>query len=243
MDAAAAAGHISIDEAIAGEADAPRSAERRGAAVTPYRTSVPTSTRAERYLATLERVPAERDPDAIRAALEVAGAPALDVWIDFQRRYGGLVQMHGFNRLEWGIVHGRPHPLSNFAPDQIDASTEGGEMFVACCSCHASDHWRLDARGRLPLGASRRPWPRRSRNARRARRALWWEIGRDLREAQGHRAWSADEGARETLLANLRPHFVPEVVRPLVSPSIGTKGWSRSARRAGQPRSFDSNSM
>ncbi len=94
MDAAAAANSHFDRWAIAGEADAPRSAERRGAAVTP-RTSVPTSTRAERTSRDAQRVPAERDPDAIRAALEVAGAPALDVWIDFQRRYGGLVQVHG----------------------------------------------------------------------------------------------------------------------------------------------------
>ncbi len=87
-------------------------------------------------------------------------------------------------------------------------------MFVACCSCHASDHWRLDARGRLhwcfpPAVAS-------SFEMHVEREALWWEIGRTSGKLRAIDL-VADEGARETLLANLRPHFVPEVSDACVS--------------------------
>jgi hypothetical protein len=176
-------------------------------ALSPYRTSVPRSTRAERYLATLERVPADDDPDRIRAALEASGAPPLDVWIDFQRRYGGLVEVHGFNRLEWGLIHGRPHPLSTLSADAVELTAEDGRVSVTCCSSHPSDHFRLDETGQLhwcfpPPVAS-------SFEKHLEREALWWEIA----ETSGKlRAIELVGGAetRTLLLSNLEPYLVVE---------------------------------
>ena len=152
---------------------------------------------------------------------------------NFQRRYGGLVRGHGFNRLEWGIVHGRPHPLSNFAPDQIDASTEGGGDVVACCSGIT----------RRTTGGSTRAatlhWcfpPARSASSFEMhveREALWWEIGRTSGKLRAIDL-VADEGARETLLANLR-----HITSCRVSDACVSVYWNEGvvAVRSG-PRSF-----
>jgi hypothetical protein len=183
-------------------------------AMSPYRSGVALSTRAERYLATLERVPAERDPKRIRAALRDAGAPVLDLWVEFQRRFGGLIQLHGLNRLEWGLVHKKPHPLSRFAPNKVDLATREDVEFVGCCSCHMSDRWRLDARGRLywsfppPVASSFEKHLERD--------ALRWEISRSMGKLRSVELFHKGE-AREKVLKNLAPHLVPEATDGCVS--------------------------
>jgi hypothetical protein len=182
--------------------------------MSPYRSGVSLSTRAERYLGSLERVSAEGDIGRIRAALAEAGAPVLDVWIEFQRRFGGLVQLHGLNRLEWGLVHAKPHPLSRFAPSKPEHARRGAVDFLGCCSCHMSDHWRLDGRGRLywsfppPVASSFEKHLERD--------ALRWELagaaGR-LRAVELFR----DAEARAKVLKNLAPHLVPEASDACVS--------------------------
>jgi hypothetical protein len=189
---------------------------------------VPRSTRAERYLATLERVPADDDRDRIRDALEAAGVPALDVWIDFQRHYGGLVQVHGFNRLEWGIVHGRPHPLSTLVPDEVEPKTEGGKTFVVCCSCHPSDHFRLDESGQLHCGFP--PLVASSFEKHLEREALWWEIAETSGKLRAV-ALVGGAAARMRLLANLEPEASDRCVTV-----YRNQGVVAVERRAGQPR-------
>ena len=107
------------------------------------------SERAQRYLATLERRPATTERHQLEDAFAAAGVPVLEPIIDFQVTFGGYVEKYGRSEFVWGILHQRPDRDSFFSPNELHVIADGGEVFVTCANCHASDHWFLDASGAL----------------------------------------------------------------------------------------------
>jgi hypothetical protein len=169
----------------------------------------PLSARAERYLATRERVSAEHDAPRIRAALERGGAPPLEIWVDFQRRYGGLVEYDRLNRFEWGVLHAKPHPHSPFLANEVDTSEDGGVRLISCCNCHMSDHWLLDASGSLfwcfpPAVAA-------SFDKQIERSALWWELAATAGRVRSVDLLAPDDHeAKARLISKLAESLVTE---------------------------------
>jgi hypothetical protein len=107
------------------------------------------SERALKYLDTLERVPAVRDEKPIREIFDKTGVPAFEKIIEFQMRFGGIVEFYGLNKFIWGVLHEIPEEYSFLKPNELDFFVEGEEYFFTCANCHCSDSWSLDTKGVL----------------------------------------------------------------------------------------------
>lgn len=99
--------------------------------------------RAQRYLATLERLPHVEDLGAVRAALEAAGAPATEALLGFHERYAGYVKS-GPDTFIWGLLHKSPRWGS---PMELDADRENDLWYVTCADAHPSYALTLDQHG------------------------------------------------------------------------------------------------
>jgi hypothetical protein len=161
--------------------------------------------RARRYLATLKRLPALSDPDAIVDKLREAGVPPLEVFVRFQVEFGGYAEWYGLNRFVWGLVHDEVDPDSALDPGKADGWMEEVDVpdedewewpeddeeerkkeerwYVTCADCHLSDHWMLDSRGWLLWCG----YPKAtSFETKIERDAFAWELGRTARLREVH---------------------------------------------------------
>jgi hypothetical protein len=103
------------------------------------------STRARKYLATLEKrvsIPIKKVEDAILAT----GNPCFPTWLDFHEKYSGYLEWFGNDWAIWGLVHPNSVWLE---PNVPDIEREPGEetFYIRCADTHPSFNYRLDQNG------------------------------------------------------------------------------------------------
>ena len=94
--------------------------------------------RAISYLSSLLR----HDPlstEEVADALDRAGSPRFDAWLEFHSMFGGYEEVIGLERAVWGIAH-----ADSFWVDPYEAAVErnGSRWRVFCAAVHPSyDYW------------------------------------------------------------------------------------------------------
>ena len=111
------------------------------------------SDRAVAWLGALRR---ERPVSLLRVhrALDEAGVPAFEPWLEFHDRYAGYAVPVGADGAVWGLMHDAPRFWPRRVPGSLDVERDDddGLWTIACADAHPSHEQRLDERGVLLAG-------------------------------------------------------------------------------------------
>jgi hypothetical protein len=160
------------------------------------------SSRARRFLATLERRPAVPTAE-VEAIITGSGFPCFAPWLTFHERYAGYVERSAHDWFIWGLAHRNPYWLGANAVD-VDSELDGKTWYITCADGHPSYTYRLEHTGEF-LGG-----PAESFDIHVERLALGWEF----KQRGAARVCSVDElrdpAFRQVFEARVKPYWVAE---------------------------------
>ena len=161
------------------------------------------STRARRYLDTLERRAAVPTAE-VETIIREAGFPCFIPWLAFHDRFAGYVEESASDWFIWGLAHRDPYWRDANAVD-IDSKSDGQTWSIACADGHPSHNYRLDHAGVFVSGYSAESF-----GIHVERIALGWDFGGRGKFRSWTTAELRDAAFREVFEERIKPHLVPE---------------------------------